>query len=170
MTPISTRLKEFLDKKSIDSQKLAKELGYNSAEKINRLFREGQDKNDPSVDILSDLTNKFADLDLKWLLTGEGTGVQENINESVDEKTASTQELLAAFTILRKQLRDVEINLQNVVQENNSLVRSVLLNQAKQKQNPVNDITQVERVFQGSLEAAHEILKRTYGTPHTQPT
>jgi transcriptional regulator with XRE-family HTH domain len=168
MTPISTRLKEFLDKKGIDSQTLAKELGYNSAEKINRLFREGQDKNDPSVDILSDLTNKFADLDLKWLLTGDK--VETETEPAETEKPASTQELLAAFTILRKQIRDMGVSLQSVAQENNSLVRSVLLNQAKQEQNLVNDISQVEKVFQGSLEAAREILKRTYGNHHTPTT
>lgn len=58
---------------------LASQLGYDNPEKIGRLFR----KEDalPSAEILIDITNKFGELNIKWLLTGSGrmlnTGKQE---------------------------------------------------------------------------------------------
>lgn len=48
---------------------LAKALGYSSPEKLYRLKKENAK---PSVDILQDLSNKFEDLDLNWLITGQG--------------------------------------------------------------------------------------------------
>ena len=49
---------------------LAKALGYSSPEKLYRLKKENAK---PSVDILQDLSNKFEDLDLNWLITGSGS-------------------------------------------------------------------------------------------------
>lgn len=44
-------------------------LGYASAEKINRLKKEG---NKPSFEIIEDITNKFVDVDSGWLINGKG--------------------------------------------------------------------------------------------------
>jgi len=44
-------------------------LGYASAEKINRLKREG---NKPSFEIIQDITNKFVNIDPGWLINGNG--------------------------------------------------------------------------------------------------
>jgi len=49
---------------------LAVHLGYDSAEKLYRLKRSSEAK--PSVDILNDFTNKFEDLNIRWLLNGRG--------------------------------------------------------------------------------------------------
>ena len=46
-------------------------LNYSSPEKINRLLRD--DKNMPSAEILTDIANKFADVNINWLLTGKGS-------------------------------------------------------------------------------------------------
>ena len=44
-------------------------LGWNSPEKLNRL-RDSNKK--PSFDILTDVANKFENISVRWLLTGEG--------------------------------------------------------------------------------------------------
>lgn len=44
-------------------------LGYPASEKINRL-KKGNSK--PSYDIIVDITNKFEDINVEWLLTGQG--------------------------------------------------------------------------------------------------
>jgi len=43
-------------------------LNYSSSEKINRLKKEN---NKPSIDILLDISNKFENINLNWLLAGE---------------------------------------------------------------------------------------------------
>lgn len=63
-------------------------LGYASAEKINRLKKEG---NKPSFEIIEDITNKFADVDAGWLVTGKGEMVKkedENNNFTVQDVQA----------------------------------------------------------------------------------
>ena len=49
---------------------LAIALGYDSPEKLYRLKRKPEAK--PSYDILEDLTNKFEDLNIRYLITGDG--------------------------------------------------------------------------------------------------
>jgi len=44
-------------------------LGYESSSKLNRLKHD--DKN-PSVDIILDISNKFQEINIDWLLTGQG--------------------------------------------------------------------------------------------------
>lgn len=68
--------------KSLNSLSLSKELGYNSSEKISRLFRDKKAK--PSYDIIYDISNKF-EINVDWLITGRGSMLrteqkQEDIN------------------------------------------------------------------------------------------
>jgi hypothetical protein len=49
---------------------LAKELGYTAPEKLYRLKR--NKKSTPSFDMLIDFANKFENLNLRWLITGNG--------------------------------------------------------------------------------------------------
>jgi len=49
---------------------LAEALNYASPEKIYRIGRDKKAK--PSFEIISDLANKFEDLNLRWFITGNG--------------------------------------------------------------------------------------------------
>ena len=50
-------------------------LGYNSAEKINRLKKEG---NWPSYDIIYDISAKFTDVDMNWFISGKGNMLKKD--------------------------------------------------------------------------------------------
>lgn len=63
------RIKQLMEYNSLNSLSLAKKLGYNSSEKLSRLFRGGNAK--PSYDIIYDIANKF-EIDADWLITGRG--------------------------------------------------------------------------------------------------
>ncbi len=67
---IFERISQVIDSHGIKNiSEFAKQyLGYNSPEKINRL--KDQDKK-PPVDILLDISNKFEDVSIDWLLTGK---------------------------------------------------------------------------------------------------
>lgn len=71
MEGIVKRLKEFIDYKRLNSLTFSHELGYNSSEKISRLFRNEGVK--PSCDIIEDISNKFEDLNIDWWITGKGS-------------------------------------------------------------------------------------------------
>lgn len=59
-------------------------LNYASSEKINRLKKEN---NKPSFEILLDISNKFEDIDLNWLITGrEKTSINDDLNHKVGEE------------------------------------------------------------------------------------
>lgn len=64
------RLKEFLDYKDIGIIDLSILLGYNSPQKIYRLFN--TENASPSCQIIEDISNKFEELNLNWLFTGRG--------------------------------------------------------------------------------------------------
>ncbi|MGL5912871.1 MAG: hypothetical protein ACRCZB_01810 [Bacteroidales bacterium] len=67
------QLAECYEIKSIN--KFAKEyLGYSSSERINRLREEG---NNPSFEIIEDIANKFEEINMRWLITGEGAMLRE---------------------------------------------------------------------------------------------
>ena len=71
MKELVARLKMLLDHKKIGIIDLAIMLGYNSPQKIYRLFNTPGAL--PSCQIIEDLSNKFEDLNLNWLFTGKGT-------------------------------------------------------------------------------------------------
>ncbi|WP_341842557.1 hypothetical protein [Chitinophaga caseinilytica] len=70
MESIASRLKNFIQHKQLSTSAFTRILEYKSCEKIARLFRSEGAK--PSVDIVADIANRFADLNIRWLLTGEG--------------------------------------------------------------------------------------------------
>ncbi|MFK5951252.1 MAG: hypothetical protein QM500_21050 [Methylococcales bacterium] len=57
-------------------------LGYSSPEKINRLKDENKK---PSIDILLDISNKFEEISMDWLLTGKGDLLKNN--NTTNQKT-----------------------------------------------------------------------------------
>ncbi|MFE3847169.1 hypothetical protein ACFX5D_04200 [Flavobacterium sp. LB3P45] len=62
-------------------------LLYASSEKINRLKKEN---NKPSFEILLDISNKFEDVNLNWLITGRGKmEIDEDAIYKVGEQNSS---------------------------------------------------------------------------------
>ena len=70
MDTIATRLKSFLDLKGLSTTAFSRLLHYKSCEKIARLFRADGAK--PSVDIVADAALRFPELNIRWLITGQG--------------------------------------------------------------------------------------------------
>lgn len=77
---IFERIMQISDKEGYNSlNDFAKNgLGYKSSEKLNRLK---DPKNKPSIDIITDISNKFEDVDLNWLIRGK-TKSKENLTLS----------------------------------------------------------------------------------------
>lgn len=65
------RIIQIIDYKGIKNVNIfaTKYLGYDAPQKINRLKKP---ENNPSFEILSDIVNKFEEIDANWLLTGKG--------------------------------------------------------------------------------------------------
>ena len=70
MEPIAKRLSCFLQHKNMTASAFSRRLNYNSCEKVARLFRIQGAK--PSVDIIKDIAQQFEELNIRWLLTGDG--------------------------------------------------------------------------------------------------
>ena len=70
LSPVVQRLQQLMDAEELDATGLAKALGYASAEKLYRLFRLAGAK--PSIDILEDISNKFDNWNMHWVITGRG--------------------------------------------------------------------------------------------------
>ena len=65
---------DFYNIKSVNS--FAKTyLNYDSSERINRLKDENKK---PSIEILEDISNKFEDVNIDWLVTGRGEMLRKN--------------------------------------------------------------------------------------------
>ncbi len=58
-------------------------LGYKSSEKINRLRNPAKK---PSFDIIKDISNKFVDVDLNWLVGEDTTTFVETLKRNVQKK------------------------------------------------------------------------------------
>lgn len=75
MKEIVQRLKIYLDYKSIGIIDLSVILGYNSPQKLYRLFN--TENASPSCQIIEDLSHKFDDLNLNWLFSGRGNMITD---------------------------------------------------------------------------------------------
>jgi len=108
--------------KNINS--LAKDyLNYNSSEKINRLKK---DNTYPSYEILIDISNKFEDVNMNWLLTGKGEML---LNSSgLDNKNIDINKTNDEINSFKKELdfRQREINLLNRESELNKKENELL--------------------------------------------
>lgn len=96
-----------------------KGLKYDSSSKLNRL----KDKNKKSsIDILEDITNKFQDIDLHWLLRGKGKMLKNS--EDITTDIIRLEELIHD---LKERLKDKEdvIEAQKITIE--SLKSEILL-------------------------------------------
>ncbi len=71
MHSVCERILKWMDFKNLDVPTVSNSLGYSHPEKLYRLFRQDSN-NKPSIDILLDLSNKFDNLNMHWLLTGFG--------------------------------------------------------------------------------------------------
>lgn len=80
MKEIVQRLKMYLDHKSIGIIDLSVVLGYNSPQKLYRLFN--TENASPSCQIIEDISNKFYDLNLNWLFSGRGSMIMEPQEQS----------------------------------------------------------------------------------------
>lgn len=88
MEPIAKRLSCFLQHKKMTASAFSRCLNYTSCEKVARLFRIQGAK--PSVDIVKDIAQHFEELNIRWLLTGDG--------EMLDTKKTHRQEAEWAVT------------------------------------------------------------------------
>jgi hypothetical protein len=70
ISTIAQRIGKFIAYQQVSRREFASRLGYTSSEKINRLFRKDGAK--PGFDIVADIANKFANLNVDWLVTGRG--------------------------------------------------------------------------------------------------
>lgn len=69
-----------------------KALGYSSSEKLNRLKSEN---NKPSINIIQDISNKFEDINIEWLLFGKGEmlkGEQPHKEPTIEDRLLSIVE------------------------------------------------------------------------------
>lgn len=80
MKDLVVRLKIYIDYKRIGITDLSIVLGYNSPQKLYRLFN--TDNASPSCQIIEDISNKFYDLNLNWLFSGRGNMLSENVEVS----------------------------------------------------------------------------------------
>jgi transcriptional regulator with XRE-family HTH domain len=102
--PIVERLGNFMKYKRLNQAQLAKELGYNSSEKISRLFREEGAK--PSSDIICDISRRFDELNKEWWLTGRGNMLNTPLAESalygavLEEGTGELADELASLNAI----------------------------------------------------------------------
>ncbi len=101
---VISRLKQLMDYYNLNSLTLSNKLGYNSSEKISRLFRDGNAKSKPSFDILYDIANIF-EINIDWLLTGRGEMLRD---ERVPEPVPANNIEDRLFAIIKEKDAKVE--------------------------------------------------------------
>ncbi len=111
MTPISARIKDWMDSEKLTPGSLATVLGYSQAEKLYRLFREEKEAN-PSVEILRDISNMFVSFDLAWIITGKNKNLAtRNVGLEQDIEINT----LSAYKIALKALEAENTSLKKII-------------------------------------------------------
>ena len=131
---------DYYNIKSVNS--FAKDyLKYESSEKINRLKKENTS---PSYEILTDITNKFEQVDANWLLTGKGNMLQQSTdftinqsisgdnniqasNSSVKTDSVSNAQLLAEIKELKQQIAERDKTINSLIRQQEKLINKLTL-------------------------------------------
>ena len=83
------RLEQYALKQGVRSvSDLARALGYERPERLYRLQRNTEAK--PSFKVIADVANLFVNLNLRWLITGEGA-------EEIEEELLKVEEPIALY-------------------------------------------------------------------------
>lgn len=90
MEAIAQRLKSFLQHKELTTSAFCRVLQYKSCEKIARLFR--SEKAKPGVDILVDIAFHFKELNMRWLITGQGEMLTPQTTLSILAEAAAAKD------------------------------------------------------------------------------
>lgn len=94
----------------------ARAIGYNSPQKVNRLFkidpRSGKYP-EPSTSIIVDISNKLDGLNQSWLMSGEGTMMKGEKGNLKEENRSTAGDVISAsdlglVDIIRSQQRTIE--------------------------------------------------------------
>jgi hypothetical protein len=114
---------EFYDIKSVNS--FAKDhLGYDSSEKIARL----KDPNKrPSFEILEDISNKFAYIDLNWLVTGNGSMLKNSDKNDKIENESSIDK--SNFNVKQGDFNELSAICKNQLQIKDKTISDLLKHQ-----------------------------------------
>lgn len=150
---------KFIDKVNADKVKLkplAKKLSI-PYDRMYKWYKKKGNPKSPDDKILESWINGT-------LSINEEHDDDDNQETEEDIKAATTEEMSALFIELMKKLESIEASLQNtalISKDNNSLIRSTLLQLARQEAKGHEEID-ANKIFEGSLNAAKEILKQTY--------
>ncbi|MEZ5047502.1 MAG: hypothetical protein R2831_10975 [Chitinophagaceae bacterium] len=129
------RFESMLKELGYNANRFAVELGYNGNKKIQRLIGTS---NKPSIDILLDIKNKFSNINIEWLLTGEGDMYKPK-DSSVDlAKCQKERDTLFSMLIEKKEeierLKEEKKIYKNIPFDNAELNEDNELYKIKKKQ------------------------------------
>lgn len=140
MTNFFERLMQVAEYHGIKSvKKLSEHFEYRSPEKLYRLERDKN--NSPSYQILCDIANKFDDVDMNWLVTGNGQShkkktEKDQVNDPTETyKRLTFEEILAekvvdklepTLNLIRKNVEYNLIELKNQKRESGELLQTLL--------------------------------------------
>lgn len=89
---LTEKLELYMEYKGLNASQLSARLGYESSEKISRLFRGNGAQ--PSAEIVVDIANEFEDLNLDWWLRDKGEMILEiQVDSRVDNSPKSSNEM-----------------------------------------------------------------------------
>lgn len=138
---------DFLRQNDANISKISKETGIPADRLYSWRAKRGTPKSEDSIKLL------------EWAKKRE-----KNAETPAEmQEVAKSDEMTSMFLTLIDHLQVMSASLVEIRQlerENNSLVKSILLNQAKSL--PSDENEGAERRFQASLEAAKEILRRNF--------
>ncbi len=117
MESIASRLKNFIQHKELSTSAFSRALKYKSCEKIARLFRTKGAK--PSVDIVADIAHQFSELNIRWLLTGEGDMLRTTVttHSVILPGNALRTEALESL-LLQSRMEEPDINYRVSITQN----------------------------------------------------
>ncbi len=99
------RIAQIIDNKALTPSKFADIVGIQRS----RISHIMSGRNNPSIDVVTKIVSKFPEIDLRWLMTGEGEMLSSDINLFSNETNMVNSE----DTIDYKSTNDTKISFSN---------------------------------------------------------
>lgn len=112
-TSIKDRIVQIADYKNIKKDVFFEELGQSYSN-----YRGKSTKSAPSAEVIAEISTKYPDVNLIWLLTGKGSMIREEIENSSEmvEKNGSCVENLSKDLLLKiLEMKDKEIAMKDEI-------------------------------------------------------
>jgi transcriptional regulator with XRE-family HTH domain len=117
------RIAQIIDYKGLTSSKFADIIGIQRS----RISHIMSGRNNPSIDVVTKIVDKFPDIDLKWLMTGQGEMLSSDINLFSKENISDASKDIIDYSTTKEPITTESVKNKPIPQSSSKKIERIIV-------------------------------------------